>query len=114
MKISEISMDDFIYPVADAFESLSVKKGILFYYQVKDPTFLIQMDLEKMEQVLFNLLSNAFKFTPPNGEVRLEGSIRTIEDKKYACFEVTDNGTGYSGQMTWIKSLIVSISPDQS
>ncbi len=94
LKVSETSMEDFIYPVADAFESLSLKKEILFYYQVKDPAFLIHMDLEKMEQVLFNLLSNAFKFTPAKGKVRLEGYISEIENKKYACFDVTDNGIG--------------------
>ncbi len=94
LKISQTSLDDFIYPVADAFESLSVKKGIEFYYQVKDPAFKIHLDLEKMEQVLFNLLSNAFKFTPPNGTIRLEGSIRIVDGKKYACFDVTDNGVG--------------------
>ncbi|MCP4310318.1 MAG: response regulator [Bacteroidetes bacterium] len=94
LKISRTSLDGFIYPVADAFESLSVKKGIQFYYQVKDPSFQIHLDLEKMEQVLFNLLSNAFKFTPPNGTVRLEGSIREHEGKEYACFDVTDNGVG--------------------
>ncbi len=94
LKISQTSLDGFIYPVADAFESLSVKKGIQFYYQVYDPGFKINLDLEKMEQVLFNLLSNAFKFTPPNGTVRLEGSIREIEGKKHACFDVSDTGAG--------------------
>jgi len=94
LKISQASLDGFIYPVADAFESLSVKKGIEFYYKVKDPAYKIQLDLEKMEQVLFNLLSNAFKFTPPNGTVWLEGSIRVVEGKKYTCFEVTDTGVG--------------------
>ena len=47
-----------------------------------------------MEQVLFNLLSNAFKHTPANGEVRLEGAIRTIEGKRHTCIDVTDNGKG--------------------
>lgn len=98
LKISQASLDGFIYPVADAFESLSVKKGIQFYYQVKDPAFKIHIDLEKMEQVLFNLLSNAFKFTPVNGTIRLEGSICVIEDKKFACFEVTDNGVGIQAE----------------
>ena len=94
LKISQASMDGFIYPVADAFESLSLKKGIEFYYRVSDPAHKIQLDLEKMEQVLFNLLSNAFKATPPNGTVRLEGCIRMVNGKKYACFEVTDTGVG--------------------
>jgi len=94
LDISNTSLEGFIYPVADAFESYSVKKGIQFYYQMKDPAFRIHLDIEKMEQVLFNLLSNAFKHTPANGEVRLEGAIRTIDGLKYACFDVTDNGSG--------------------
>ena len=98
LKITQTSMDDLIYPVADAFESLSVKKGILFYYQVKNPAYMIQLDLEKFEQVLFNLLSNAFKYTPPQGKVRLEGSICKLDEKKYACFEVSDTGVGIKGE----------------
>lgn len=94
LKVSQCSIDGFIYPVADAFESLSIKKGIQFYYQVKDPAFMVHLDLEKMEQVLFNLLSNAFKFTPPNGKVRLEGGIRTLEGRKFVYFDVKDSGVG--------------------
>ncbi len=94
LDISSTSMDDFIYPLADAFESLSVKRGIQFFCRVKDPSLMINMDLEKMEQVLFNLLSNAFKFTNLNGTVKLEGGKCKIDDRKYACIKVTDSGVG--------------------
>jgi len=94
LNITKSSMDDLIYPVADAFESLSVKKGIQFYYRVNDPEYMINMDLEKMEQVLFNLLSNAFKFTPANGTVRLESGKHKIEGQYYARIKVTDTGMG--------------------
>ena len=94
LHVSKVSMDDLIYPVADAFESLSVKKGIQFFYRVKDPAYMINMDLEKMEQVLFNLLSNAFKFTPANGTVKLEGGKYKADGRYYARIKVTDTGVG--------------------
>ncbi|MCK4922811.1 MAG: response regulator [Bacteroidales bacterium] len=94
LNISETCLDELIYPVAEAFESLSEKKGIHFYCQIKDPASIIHVDLEKMEQVLFNLLSNAFKFTSSGGKIRLEGSLQTIDDISYVSIDVKDSGMG--------------------
>ena len=94
LKHVRTSMDDFLYPIAEAFESLSLKKEIAFYYLVKDTELSFSIDLEKMEQVLYNLLSNAFKFTPPGGRITLEGKSCIFEDSQHICFEIKDTGKG--------------------
>ncbi len=71
-----------------------LRKESIFHYLVKNPELSFVIDLEKTEQVLYNLLSNAFKFTSPGGKVSLEGKNCLIENKKYVCFEVKDNGQG--------------------
>jgi signal transduction histidine kinase len=53
-------------------------------------TMEVQVDPEKVERVLLNLLSNAYKFTPDGGRVRC-----TLSDGgEYAKIEVADSGTG--------------------
>ncbi|MDX2432342.1 MAG: two-component regulator propeller domain-containing protein [Bacteroides sp.] len=94
LKHIRTSMDDFLYPIAEAFEALSNKKEIEFYYLVKDPELSFAIDLEKMEQVLYNLLSNAFKFTPPGGRITLEGKSCIFKDSQHVCFEIKDTGKG--------------------
>ena len=94
LKLSKTSMDDFLYPIAEAFESLSLKKDIEFHYLVKDPDLTFAIDLEKFEQVIYNLLSNAFKFTPPRGKITLEGRTSMNNSKQQICFEIKDTGKG--------------------
>ena len=54
---------------------------------------------EKMERVYFNLLSNAFKFTPENGTITVTLSTLTKEEGgRYARLVVADTGSGISVQ----------------
>jgi two-component system CheB/CheR fusion protein len=52
--------------------------------------FLIDVDAVRFEQILWNLISNAVKFTPPGGRVTLKLS----REEGYACIEVRDTGRG--------------------
>ncbi|KIL39349.1 histidine kinase [Gordoniibacillus kamchatkensis] len=54
------------------------------------PHIRVYVDHDRMIQILVNLLSNALKFTPENGEVRVEGS----EDNEHVLIQVHDTGTG--------------------
>jgi len=56
-----------------SFESLSVRKGISLQFDTDDSSNLTEswFDRDKIEKIFSNLLSNAFKFTPEGGEVRV-------------------------------------------
>jgi PAS domain S-box-containing protein len=54
---------------------------------------LAHADREKAGQVLLNLLSNASKFTPPGGQVRVEGA-RAVSDPQRVVVRVSDTGIG--------------------
>ncbi|AFZ18041.1 ATP-binding protein [Allocoleopsis franciscana] len=53
----------------------------------------VYADLMKLRQVLSNLLSNAFKFTP-SGEIRLQVILETLANHPWVKFSVTDTGIG--------------------
>ena len=84
-----------------SFQTLALKKHIHFVLEVNDDQadYLMALDAEKMERVYFNLLSNAFKFTPENGTITVTLSTLTKEEGgRYARLVVADTGSGISVQ----------------
>ena len=84
-----------------SFQTLALKKHIHFVLEVNDDRadYLMAVDAEKMERVYFNLLSNAFKFTPENGTITVTLSTLTKEEGgRYARLVVADTGSGISVQ----------------
>ena len=86
---------------SQSFQTLALKKHIHFVLDVNDDEadYLMALDAEKMERVYFNLLSNAFKFTPENGTITVTLSTLTKEgSERYARLVVADTGSGISVQ----------------
>ena len=84
-----------------SFQTLALKKHIHFVLEVNDDRadYLMAVDAEKMERVYFNLLFNAFKFTPENGTITVTLSTLTKEEGgRYARLVVADTGSGISVQ----------------
>lgn len=77
--------------VASHFEVLAQEKAI--DYVIEAPESLpAQVDADRLERVLLNLLSNAFKFTPANGRVRC--ALGADAGGAVAVIEVADSGPG--------------------
>jgi PAS domain S-box-containing protein len=75
--------------VAGHFEVLSGEKRIAFRVEAPE-ALLAHVDPDKVQRILLNLLSNAFKFTPSGGAVRL--TLRGTAER--VRFEVADGGPG--------------------
>ncbi|BBD64819.1 multi-sensor hybrid histidine kinase [Nostoc commune NIES-4072] len=63
--------------------------------------FLVSGDFERLQQIIWNLLFNAIKFTPTGGRVEVQLSVVTSQEKqdttdKYAQIQVIDTGIGIS------------------
>ncbi len=75
--------------VVNILEPLAIKKSIKLN-KILDTDFEVYADYQKIQQILYNLVNNAIKFSPENGQVDIEG---TIEDKIFS-IKVHDNGIG--------------------
>ncbi len=62
----------FVENIVANFQSLAQQQNIRFQFDTSIPQLAVQFDGDKLEKILNNLLSNAFKFTPSNGRITLQ------------------------------------------
>lgn len=86
----------FIKEVLESFNDLSERKQIHLSFKSQIRNFYTSFDHDKIERVLFNLLSNAFKFTPTGGTItlELERGDAQINSEKPLTIKVSDTGIG--------------------
>ena len=72
---------------------LTDKKQLQVQPQIDKNVPLLETDGGKLQQILYNLLSNSIKFTPSRGQIRIEAAM-TSED--LVAISVIDNGPGIS------------------
>ncbi len=83
----------------ESFQAAARKKHIHFSFDnIPDTDFRTLADVEKLERIYFNLLSNAFKFTPENGKVSVRLSTLTKEDNRWIRFTVSNTGSMISAE----------------
>lgn len=82
----------FLIEIFDSFKEMAHKNDINFQYEIA-VNHVAWIDKAKLEDVLYNLLSNAFKFTPNGKNITLKASsVRS--DGTYLQISIIDNGVG--------------------
>ncbi|NIS38700.1 hypothetical protein GWN26_11585, partial [Candidatus Saccharibacteria bacterium] len=69
----------FLKSVTFSFESLAEQKNITLKFDSEKNNIHVEFEADKMEKVFYNLLSNAFKFTPEEGKIEVEVSVAERE-----------------------------------
>lgn len=80
----------------ESFRELSKRKHLRFEFSASAHDYTLVYDTEKMERIYFNLLSNAFKFTPERGSVSILLDKRTDERGEFALIRISNSGKGIS------------------
>lgn len=76
--------------VVNTFQAQANAQHITLTASVQETVPLLNLDAQRIEQVLRNLLSNALRYTPTNGTVM----VKATQEKNFARVEVRDTGTG--------------------
>jgi hypothetical protein len=92
LNVTKNNLDKNINDIAQSFKELARKKNIDFVINCPKNLFETWYDKDKIEHIIFNLLSNAFKFTPKEGNIQL--TVAPINSKKMIKLTVTDSGPG--------------------
>ena len=90
MQVQRVDIVPFVRKVMDNFEAVAEEHRIDFLFQTEKEHLYLWVDADKLEKIVFNLLSNAFKYTP-NGKM-ITMFIR--EDENTVSIGVQDQGIG--------------------
>lgn len=84
----------FVRQIAQTFSDLSEHKHIRYRFETAIESRYADFDQDKLSKVMYNLLSNAFKFTPENGQVTVR--LRVVEQESGEAIEISveDSGIG--------------------
>jgi len=82
----------FVREIMDVFEKTARRRGITFRFAAAEPVIFLWFDGEILDKIFFNLLSNAFKYTPDGGQITV--SIGLDEADKTVSVSVADTGRG--------------------
>ncbi len=96
LRLTELDLDEAVGGWMEAFGQLARKRHMkLSLRRLSDSPISMAADAGKLERIFFNLLSNAFKYTPDGGRITvsygLEGDDRVV-------ISVADTGEGISGR----------------
>lgn len=95
LTVSKADIVPVVKGVVMTFHSLAEINQVELLTNIKPGRLEVYFDTEKIETILINLLSNAFKFTPVNGQVKVELDLpREPGQQKYFQITVTDTGKG--------------------
>lgn len=91
LHLSEVDFGHLVPEWADSFRAMARKRDIKLEINIDAAQDLVMaIDVEKMERVFFNLMSNAFKHTPDNGRI----SFVCAREGDTMTFTVADSGEG--------------------
>lgn len=95
LEVQPIDVADLAADLASSFEALAMQSDIDFRVTIEDEApDTIYGDPDRLNEVLGNLLSNAFKFTPRNGSIELKVRPGGRADENAVVVEVVDTGVG--------------------
>ncbi|MCX7987068.1 MAG: ATP-binding protein, partial [Bacteroidales bacterium] len=97
LKITQTNLIELLSEICSSFEQYATSRNISLQYLHKDEEIILWLDREKIITVFFNLISNAFKYSPDNSTITIEIERKTTEGKdvdSYVEVRVIDEGIG--------------------
>ncbi len=92
LTVQRIKIEPFIEHIIDNFRSIAIQRESEIIFQAENSPIFLWADPDKLESILFNLITNAFKYSPKGTVVKL--SAQETETK--IILQISDQGYGIS------------------
>ncbi len=99
-RMEQVHAASFLRRFYEQYELVVRDAGLDFRFDIEETEdqeinpVLVEMDTQRLEQALFNLVSNAMKFTSSGGFVRIALAVNEVQNSRYAVIRVQDSGMG--------------------
>jgi signal transduction histidine kinase/AraC-like DNA-binding protein len=90
LQVSETNLISFTNEIVDSFKVLAKNKNISLKFLTSERSLSVWFDTTMIDKVIFNILSNAFKFTRENGSVY----VTISKNNEYVIIKIEDDGIG--------------------
>ena len=90
LEAAEGNIVKFLKEIYLSFSEFAKCNGYTYEFETKEAQILVYYDRPKLEQVFYNLISNAFKYTPSGGKI----GITVYKNNENMIVEVSDSGPG--------------------
>ncbi|WP_299672044.1 ATP-binding protein [uncultured Polaribacter sp.] len=94
LSVTENDLHGHIHSICLSFKEFARSKKIDFLVNCPKNLGNAWYDKEKVEHILYNILGNAFKFTPLEGNIQL--NVKPVNEKQYVKISISDSGIGIS------------------
>lgn len=94
LSTAELDLVAYVKRIVASFMSAAERNNIRLEFKAKERTLLCYFDAEKLETIVANILSNAFKFTPEGGHIVVRVERQKNEKGKFCEITIQDSGIG--------------------
>ena len=95
LQVSETDLISFTNEIVDSFKVLAKNKNIDLKFLTRERSLYVWFDTTMMDKVIFNVLSNAFKFTNDHGLIH----VTISKDNDNAIIKIEDDGIGMTKEV---------------
>ncbi len=102
LEMSESDIMRFSRLIVSSFQPLADRKNIYYEVDIPKKDYITYFDSDKLEKILTNLLSNAFKYTPDDGKVNCLIKIESRgmkKDQDFLNIRISDSGPGIPAEL---------------
>ena len=92
LNLQQSDIIPYLRYLAESFHTYANSKNLSLQFFTTEESLIMDYDIEQTKQILTNLISNAVKYTPNDGEV----IIRVSKNHSFLTLEIKDNGIGIS------------------
>ncbi|MCI4670674.1 MAG: response regulator [Bacteroidia bacterium] len=95
LEVAEGNIVRFLREVYLSFQEKARTSDIAYHFESSEESIPLFFDRDKLEKVFFNIISNAFKFTPSGGKIQ----IAVLTQKDWVEVRICDSGPGIKGEL---------------
>ena len=93
LKLKNTGIVDFVSDIVKSFDQLSLARNINVNLSADNPDLVFAFDPFNIDKVVFNILSNAFKFTPDGGVINISVETSDGAQPQYVAVKIENSGS---------------------